>query len=175
MNEKEITFSVQMTPGEIFKFTMYHSYHKLSGIIGVLLSLAAIVILLCSFGELNDRDRTVLIIVAIWFTILEPLTLLSRARGQVKRNKTYQQPLNYKLDDSGITVSQNDAQQTIGWDNLIKIVETKTQFLVYSSRVHAFVFPKKSIGTDLSVVKELLLDYAHNFNIPIKGVRNEVR
>lgn len=169
MNQKEITFSVQMTPVEIFRFTMYHSYHKLSGLIGIFLSLAAVIILICRFGDLNDQDRTVLIIVALWFTILEPLMLLSRAKSQVKRNKTYQAPLDYKLDETGITVSQNDAQQTIAWDSLLKIVETKKQFLVYSSRIHAFIFPKKSIGTDCDAVKELMIDYAKTYNIPVKG------
>lgn len=170
MNEKEIAFSVQMTPAEIFRFTLYHSYHKLSGVIGILLSLAAIIILICRFGELNDQDRTILVIVAIWFTVLEPLTLLSRAKSQVKRNKTYQAPLDYKLGENGITVSQNDVQQTLTWDNLMKIVETKNQFLVYSSRIHAFIFPKKSIGEDCDAVKALLLDYAKTYNIPVKGV-----
>lgn len=169
MNEKEIAFSVQMTPIEIFRFTLYHSYHKLSGLIGILLSLTAIVILICCFGDLNDQDRTVLMIVALWFTILEPLTLLSRAKSQVKRNKAYQEPLHYNLDSAGITVSQNDAEQTIAWDGLMKIIETKTQFLVYSSRIHAFIFPKKSIGEDCAAVKELLLSYAKDYNIPVKG------
>lgn len=171
MNDKEIAFSVQMTPGEIFKFTIYHSYHKLSGVIGILFSLAAIIILIFRFGDLNDQDRTILIIVALWFTVLEPLTLLSRAKSQVKRNKAYQAALDYKLDESGITVSQNDTEQTLAWDNLMKIVETKTQFLVYSSRIHAFIFPKKSMGENCDAAKELMLNYAKTYNIPVKGAK----
>lgn len=171
MNDKDIAFSVQMTPGEIFKFTMYHSYHKLSGVIGILLSLAAIIILICRFGDLNDQDRTILIIVALWFTVLEPFTLLTRAKSQVKRNKAYQAALFYTLDESGITVSQNDAQQTLAWDSLMKIVETKSQFLVYSSRIHAFIFPKKSIGENCAAAKELMLNYAKTYNVPVKGAK----
>lgn len=173
MNDKEIAFSVQMTPVEIFKFTMYHSYHKLSGVIGILLSLVALIILICRFGDLNDQDRTILIIVALWFTVLEPLTLLSRAKSQVKRNKVYQAALEYKLDENGITVSQNDTEQTLAWDSLMKLVETKTQFLVYSSRIHAFIFPKKSIGEDCDAARELMLNYAKTYNIPVKGARKK--
>lgn len=169
MREKEIEFSVKMTPVEIFRFTMYHSRHKISGLVGIALSLIALVILITSFGDLNDQDRAVLILVAAWFTILEPLTLWFRAKGQVKRSKVYQQPLAYRFDQNGITVSQNEEQQTIGWENLVKIVETKTQFLVYSSRIHAFIFPKKAMGDQLEEARAMLSYYAGANHIEVKG------
>lgn len=166
MNKDEIAFSVQMTPMEIYKFTIYHSYHKASGLLGVCLSVAALVMLIMSFGDLNDRDRTVLTFVAAWFLILEPVTMFFRARGQVKRNKSYQKPLNYQMNQEGITVSQGEEHQTITWESLMKIVETNSQYLVYSSKIHAFVFPKKALGEECKKAEEIMLE-----NISGTGVR----
>lgn len=169
MEKDEIAFSVQMTPMEIYKFTMYHSYHKASGLLGVCLSIAALVMLIVSFNELTDRDKTVLTFVAAWFLILEPVTLFFRARSQVKRNKSYQKPLNYQMSREGITVSQGEAQQTIVWENLMKIVETKSQYLVYSSKIHAFVFPKKALGQECEKAETIILEYTKGTGVRLSS------
>lgn len=169
MKKGDITFSVRMTPIELFKFTMYHNYHKISGVIGICLSLIALVVLITSFEELTDRDKTILTIVALWFIILEPLTLLQRARTQVKRNKTYQKPLTYTMNQEGIMISQDDQQQMIAWENLMKIVETKSQYLVYSSRIHAFIFPKKAIGEECEIAEELMIQYTQDTKVSFAG------
>lgn len=169
MNKENVAFSVQMTPGEVFKFTIYHSYHKLSGIVGVCLSLLALLLLVTSFSELTDQNKTVLTIVALWFTILEPLTLFGRARTQVRKNKAYQKPLHYQMNQDGITVSQDEEQQTIPWNNLMKIVETKSQYLVYSSKIHAFVFPKKALGDECRTVEDIMVYYTKDTTVKLIG------
>jgi len=170
MVKEKITFSVQMTVKEVYAFTMYHVYHSFSGILGVCLSLAALVNLIVSFDTLSDQNKTILTFVAAWFTVLEPVVMLWRARGQVKRNKAYQKPLDYQLDDSGITVSQNDETQTIAWENLKKIVKTRSQYLVYSSKIHAFVFPKKDVGAKSDALDAMILNYTQETNVKRKGV-----
>lgn len=169
MTKKEIKFSVQMTVKEIYKFTMYHVYHSSSGVFGVILSIIAWIVLLTSFSTLSDQSRTILFLVAAWFIIFDPVILFFRSRGQVKRNKTYQKPLNYCVNQEGITVSQGEEKQTVAWENFIKVIETKSQFLVYSSRVHAFIFPKKDIAKECDTLRELLQEYTKNTNAKLKG------
>lgn len=170
MVKEKIQFSVQMTAGEVYKFTMYHMYHGLSGIFGICTSLIAFILLLTSFDSLTEQSKAILILVAMWFVIIDPVILIFRSKSQVKRNKSYQKPLNYQLNQDGITVSQDELEQTMAWDNLMKIVETKTQFLVYSSRVHAFVFPKKAVGESCDAVREMLLQYTEGSNVRLKGM-----
>lgn len=143
---EQYAFSVQMTTKEVFRFSLHHSYFKWSGIVGLLMSVTAIILLVITFSQLGDRERAVLVIVALWFIVLEPLTLWTRARGQAKRNPAYKKPLIYSMDETGITVAQDEQRQSVEWKQLFKIVETSSQYLVYSSRIYAFVFPKKSMG-----------------------------
>lgn len=171
--EEKIQFSVQMTAGEVYRFTLYHLYHKFSGIFGICLSLTAFIILIASFDSLTDQSRVVLTLVALWFTILAPVILFFRSKGQVKRNKAYQKPLNYQLDCAGITVSQDDVKQTIEWENLMKIIETKSQFLIYSSNIHAFVFPKKAIGEKCSILRGMLIGYTKGTRVRFKGIKKQ--
>ncbi len=169
MDKEKITFSVQMTAKEVYMFTMYHVYHGFSGILGLCLSLVALMNLVLSFDSLSDQNKTILTFVAAWFTILEPIRMFFRARKQVKRTKAYSQPLNYVLDEEGIMVSQDGESQTIAWGNLAKIVKTKSQYFFYSSKIHAFIFPKKDIGTQCEALDKLVIQCTKNTNVKRKG------
>ncbi len=167
--KKQISFSVQMTWKEIYKFTMYHTYHSFAGIFGLVLSIIALVDLVISFNELSDQSKTILTIVAAWFLIFEPLRMLVRSKSQIKLSKAYKKPLDYILSGEGITVSQDDESQTIDWNRLLKIVETKSQILVYSNRINAFIFPKECFKEDLLAAREMMVEYTKNTPVKLKG------
>lgn len=159
MEKKEVAFSVQMTEKKLYRFTMYHAYHSMSGIIGLFLSAAAIVLLVTQYNNMADQTKLACGIVAVWFTVLDPVIFRFRAKGQIKKNKAYQSPLQYQICDAGIRVSQNGEEQTVEWERIYKIVETGTQYLVYSSRIHAFVFPKTALGEEQEQAARLMLEY----------------
>lgn len=169
MFKEKISFSVQMTVKEVYRFTMHHVYHRLSGVFACSISLAAFITLLVAFETLTEQSRAILIMLSIWLIFVEPVVLYIRSRGQVKRNKTYRQPLNYEIDKQGITVSQGEIEQTIAWGNLLQIIETKTQYLVYSSKINAFIFPKDAIGEECSAFEQMVLLYTKDTNVKLKG------
>lgn len=169
MEERELSFSVKMTPKQVFRFTCYHNYHRMSGVIGIILSISALIMLIVQFPELDDRSRAVLTVVALWFFVLEPVTLYSRAKTQVRNNRAYQKPLSYTLNQEGITVSQEEEHQMLPWERVTRVVETKAQLLLYSSKVHAFVFPKESMGPCTEDVKAMILKYTDGQNVKLTG------
>ncbi len=169
MKKESITFSVQMTAREVYRFTFYHVYHGFSGMFGLCLSLLALLYLFTNFNATSDMGKTVLIIVGAWYTVFEPMMMVSRSQSQVKRNKAYQKPLNYRVDADGITVSQDDQSQTMTWDKISKIVETNSQFLVYSSRIHSFIFPKSMLDGQEKDMRYLLIQYTLDSNVKVKG------
>lgn len=166
---KQISFSVQMTWKEIYKFTMYHTYHSFAGILGVVLSVMALANLIISFDKLSDQSKTIMTIVAAWFLIFEPLRMLMRSKSQMKLSKAYKKPLDYTLNDEGITVSQDEESQTIEWSRLLKIVETKSQILVYSNRINAFIFPKECFSEQLSEARKMIVECTKDTQVKCKG------
>lgn len=160
MEQDTISFSVQMTVKDVYRFNMYHVYHSVSGLVGLLLSLLALCNLIISFDSLTDQGKTIMTIVALWFTVLEPIMVYSRAKKQVKKIASYHKPLHYKIDEQGITVSQDEESQTMEWNRLRRIVKTRQQILVYSSRVHAFIFPRAAWQDQEKEIQNLLKKYA---------------
>ena len=169
MKKDTITFSVQMTEKEVYRYTLYHVYHSFSGIFGLCLSLIALVNLICNFHSMSDQAKTVMIIIALWSTVLDPLMMKSRCKTQFKRTKAYQSALQYTIDAAGITVSQGEETQTLSWDKLMKVVETKNQFLVYSSRIHAFIFPKSMMNNQEEDMREIVFVYTKDLPVKLKG------
>ena len=169
MEEKSISFSVRMTVKEMYQFTMYHVYHQASGLIGLFLSALALTNLVVSFHDLTDQGKTIMTIVGLWFTVFEPVVMYNRSRKQVKRTKSYQKPLGYTVDENGITVSQDEESQTMEWERVRHIKDTGSQYLVYSSRIHAFIFPKKNLGKDAGRLGHILKEYAMEKHIPMNG------
>lgn len=160
MEQDTISFSVQMTVKDVYRFNMYHVYHSASGLVGLLLSLLALCNLIISFDSLTDQGKTIMTIVALWFTVLEPIMVYSRAKKQVKKITSYHKPLHYKIDEQGITVSQDEESQRMEWNRLRRIVKTRQQILVYSSRVHAFIFPRVAWQDQEKKIQNLLKKYA---------------
>lgn len=175
MEKDAITFSVQMTEKEVYRYTLYHVYHSFSGVFGLCLSAIAIVNLVLNFNEMSDQIKTIMIIIALWSTVLDPLMMKSRCKSQFKRTKAYQKPLQYRIDVDGVTVSQDEASQTLAWDQLLRIVETKSQFLMYSSRVHAFVFPKSMMDGQESDMRCIVVHNTLDTNVRLKGKIKKLR
>lgn len=169
MERRPISFSVQMTWKEIYKFTMYHTYHSFAGILGVILSVMALTNLIISFDKLSDQSKTIMTIVAAWFLIFEPLRMLVRSKSQMKLSKAYKKPLNYIVNEEGITVSQDEESQTIEWKQLFKVVETKSQFLVYSNRINSFIFPKNSLEGQVDELGNAIAEYSKDTGIKRLG------
>lgn len=166
---KEITFSVQMTAKEVYKFTLYHIHHSFSGFFGICVAAFSLIMLAVSFQTLSNQTRTFLILLAAWVIVIDPIMLYSRAKSQVKRNKVYQKPLTYTLNEEGITVSQEEVSQTVAWERLRFIVETKTQYLVYSNRINAFIFPKEAIGENCDAFEEMAVHCTKDTDVVLKG------
>lgn len=160
MEQDTISFSVQMTVKDLYRFNMYHVYHSASGLVGLLLSLLALGNLIISFDSLTDQGKTIMTIVALWFTVLEPIMVYRRAKKQVKKIKSYHKPLHYTIGEQGITVSQDEESQTMEWNRLRRIVKTRQQILIYSSRVHAFIFPRTAWQDQEHKMQSLLKRYA---------------
>ena len=87
-----------------------------------------------------------------------PFNLKTTAKLRMRQNSFLSQTLHYEFSERGIRVSYlgEDEQQTmVSWNEFYRIIETKTQILIYTSRINASVIPKTQIS-DLSALKEIL-------------------
>ena len=156
---KEVKFSVQITVKDMFAFLMHHSYRGASLIADAIVTFGAIGLLLAGFGEGDPVKTIALIFVAMLFTVVHPLQLYSKARKQVTKNEVFKKPLNYVLTEEGITLSQGAESQSITWADVFQVKEYKSQILVYTGRVYAFIWPKRELTGCETEVKAFFKKY----------------
>ena len=151
----EVKFSVQVTVKDMYAFLMHHSYRGGSLIADAIVTFGAIGLLLAGFGKGDPVKTVALIFVAMLFTVIHPLQLYTKARKQVKNNEVFKEPLDYVLTEEGITLSQGEQSQSITWADVYQVKEYKSQILVYTGRVYAFIWPKSALATCEKEVREL--------------------
>ena len=74
--EQEVTIQVKITVMDMYSFLMRHSYSGIQGILNLLISGGAIVLLLCGVGRDNSLAMMALILAAALFTVINPINLL---------------------------------------------------------------------------------------------------
>ena len=153
---KEVKFSVQMKTAYMFDFLYWHSYHGITGIINYALSFAGIAALAAGFGKGNTFVTIMLVALAALFTVINPLILLYKAAGQVKRSKMFAKPLHYKFDTRGFSVSQENNSDSAEWNAVLLIRETRKCIILYLGASNALILPKKEIGAGLADLKKLM-------------------
>ena len=58
--------------------------------------------------------------------------------------KHYRNTQHFTIDEKGVTISQDGEEALLEWKQVYKVVDTKSNLLVYSTRVNAYVFPKEN-------------------------------
>jgi len=140
----------------MFDFLYWHSYHGITGIINYALSFAGVAALVAGFGKGNTVVTIMLIALASLFTVINPLLLLYKAAGQMKRTPMFAKPLHYKFDTRGFSISQESNSDSAEWNTVMLIRETKKSIILYLGAANALILPKKEIGDQLPELKKLI-------------------
>jgi len=142
----KITFDIKVTKKELANFLIYHNYHSMQGVIGLIISFGALVLLILRWNSLDLPQFAILVILALMFTVLTPLILIRKAAAQEKRNKTFEKPITYELGEEGFSLIQGEEHVDLEWRNVYKIVDTGRCLVLYISTVRAFIWPKSQIA-----------------------------
>ncbi len=145
---REIEFDIKVGRKDLYDFLMRHFYTSFSGIFGIILSLGAFG---WFFVELKNGDLMklgLLLMMASLFTIIQPLQMKLKAAKQISSNPFFKEALHYRINEKGMTVSQNLEATTVEWNSIRKVVETKRAFYVYMTVMNANVIPKNQLAIE---------------------------
>ena len=81
----EIKFKITLKVNDLYYFMMYHYYSKPAGIIGLVLSIGSLVLLITRWNATDATAKMLYFIIALLFTVINPLMLLTKAKAQIQR------------------------------------------------------------------------------------------
>lgn len=158
----EVEFDVKIDAGILYDYMLQHTYSSVSGLLGT--GVGALMIVAFSM-----QHSVIFLIAGIVILGYLPWTLFLRSRQQALMTPAFKKPLHYKLDEEGITVSQEDSEEKQGWEQMYKAVSTNKSIIVYTSRVNASIFPKRDMGDDKAKVIEIISTHMPPDKVKIKA------
>lgn len=166
--ENEVKFSVQMQVMDMYRFLMYHAYHGFGGIANIILSGGALILFLAGVGKGDTFARVMLILIALLFTVINPIFLLYKAAKQVKLTPMFSKPLDYLVNEQGIKVSQGEEELQTSWEEVTKVVETTKAFYIYLSLTRSYLFSKENLKGQEAEFKKLLMVHVEKRKCKLK-------
>lgn len=156
--DKKVTLKVELKVADMYEFLLRHAYTSVVGLVGVGISLIALVVLLLNFSNSDLQQRILLIVIASLFTIVNPIQLRLKARQQVSLNPMFKIPLEYEFTNAGVIVRQNEQQNELTWKDVYKVVETKRLVILYFSKATGFILPKEQMGDQKDTLLSMISD-----------------
>lgn len=153
---------VKLSARDIYEFSMHNSYYNISGFIGVMISLVALVGAVFSIGRTSIVNTVLLFIVAAMFTVIQPLMIKLKSNKQAKMNQSIGAFLEYTFDDEGFTISDGANEDRVMWELILKLESTKNLALLYTTMMRAFVIPKDSLASKYPEFRDMINTKARN-------------
>lgn len=145
----EVEFDVQMTSADLYDYMLHHTFTSPSGLIGAVAGALMIVAGFAGSGALCT-------IAGIVILLYLPVALFMRSKQQFLSNPAFRQPLHYRMDEEGITVSQGEHEECCKWEDMQKAISTMRSIVLYTSAVNATILPKKAMGEKTAAVIEAI-------------------
>ena len=165
----DIQFKITLKVKDLYYFMMHHYYTKAAGIIGLVLSLGSAVLLVVRWNVSDSTAKMLYFIIALLFTVINPLMMLSKAKAQIIRNKSLGGELEYILSDEHLSVCLGEEKADINWDQIIKVKDNGRELIVYMTAARAYIWPKHQLGTQYEQVLAYLKAHIDARKLKIKS------
>jgi len=158
----EFEFDVKMTSSALYDYNMHHAYTSVSGLLGTAVGF----LLLVGFSQ--NTEVIAMLVAGIIILFYMPVTLYTRAKKQIMLNPAFKNPIHYKMNDEGVTVSNGEEEMLLEWDSMYKAYSTNQSIILATSKMNAWIFPKKDLGEDKYKLIEMLSTHMPPDKIRIK-------
>lgn len=161
-------FDVSITSKDMYRFNMYHAYHGFQGIFATVIGILVLIVAGTTAGKVDTMYTVLYAVFGVIFLVYVPVSLYMRSKQQILSSEVLRQSLHYKVDEEGVHVSQNDQTADLLWNQIYKVVSTKSNLLIYSSRVNAYVIPKSAIGEEYEKAAQLAVNHLEKYRLKLK-------
>lgn len=177
----KVEFDVQLKKQDVFRFNMYHSYHRFQTWFFTVLGVVITFLGFTTFDEVELMYTMMYILCGLIFVFYTPLNLHTASKLAMKKGNPLSAKLHYTFSEAGVGVSYADdrpeteeeemeraSTQMVDWKQLYRIVETGRYVFIYTSRVNASILPKEQIGEQLVLLKELMTQEVSSYRLKLK-------
>lgn len=161
-------FEVNMTVNDMYNFNVYHNYHNLGGVAGLLFGVIAIAIAIISYGQVNISYTLMVGFFGLFFTVITPLRILLKSAQQVKLTPMFKKPLKYIISEDNILIKQDEAEAEILWEDVYRVKQTNKSLVIYVTPIRAYILPDRESGAQRETVVNIIADKVEPKKVKLK-------
>ena len=165
-----IKIQVKMEEKYMVDFMLRHNYSGFSGIMTIVAGLLCAAVSVQGFMKGNIQNGAVWAMCAILFLVINPNTIKSKAKAQVKNSEAFRKAFEYEFTREGIWVRQDEAENFVAWENIAKAVSTKQSVILYLNRVRAWILPKECMGEQYAEIVKMIQEQMPQKKVKIRGI-----
>ena len=144
-----VELTVKINAGDLYDYMLMHTYNSAAGLLGSAVGAFLVVFALV-------QQQWLYLVLGLIMLFYLPWTLFIKSRRQILNNPTFQEPLQYILDEEGLTVTQGELQEKMAWGDMHKAASSNRSIILYTSPVNATIFPKRDLGDKRFAVIEMI-------------------
>lgn len=149
-----IEVDIQLDKKTLNRFLIRNNYLRSSGIIGLLLSIAAIAALVLFWEKLVIAQIALLAFLGLMFTVIQPVSLLMKGWNQLKTG-AFREPFHYVFSKEKMVVTNVAGTVEVEWNQVRKVVVTKEALYIYMNAVSAFIVSRRECEDNFSQIAKL--------------------
>ena len=162
-------FDITLQQKDLYRFSMQHAYRGSQGIISLMLAAVCLFVAVKTSGSAEITDTLLYAAFGILFLFYLPVHLYLRAKKQMLSSEALRNTLHYVIDAEGIHASQKEETADLSWEMVYKIRSASKHVLIYSSRVNAYIIPRRQLtGEDYDCMRQLALDHLPKYRVSMK-------
>lgn len=161
-------FDIKLKPQDMYRFNMYQTYSGFHGIFSIIVAIVIFVVAGATYGAIDVSYTVIYIAFGIIFLFYMPVTLYLRSKHTLASSEVLSKSLHYFVDDKGFTVSQGEESATLPWEQIYKMVATKSNVLVYSTRINAYIIPREQITDQYAELAKIATEKLPKYRVKMK-------
>lgn len=164
-------FQTQITEQDLMNFKIYHNYHSVSGVAGLLFGIIALFICVVSMNQVNISYTLMMGFFGLFFTVYTPIGMKCKVKKQMKSVAAFQEPVRYTVTEEKIILQQGEVTEEMLWDDIFKIKCTGKSLVLYITSVRANIIPLRDIGKEAAAFLKIAEKKLRPFQIKINRAK----
>lgn len=164
-----LEFDVKMTTKDLYKYNMRNAYTSMQGILSIICSALVVFVFIWKFDSLTLLYKALFVVLAIAFLAYIPISLYIRSKQIVATTDVFKEPLTFIFEDEAINlkspVATEDDETILPWEDIYRVVRTKSLILIYTNRVSAYIIPREQIADKEEEIITTLKDKVDSFKL----------
>lgn len=163
-----LKFDITLTAEDMYRFNMYQTYSGFHGWFSIAFSILIFVVAGVTRGKIEAAYTALYIVFGIVFLVYPPVSLYLRSKRTLAMSEVLRGTLHYEVDEEGLHVSQKEESALLPWEQIYKMVATKHNVLVYSSRINAYVIPRAQLGEHYATLRTQAAEHLPAYRLKMK-------